>query len=364
MLNQPNTRSPDGASVRLNLRMAGEERTLLPVITINRYDVAFTATGKETVNITTNEANVDITLAPGTWRCGVTGFMDDFENPLVNGTVNVIVNAGKINTASVTLTLIAIAGEEGEGDLRGIKGLLDDMPGIAGCVSLEPEAAGDITYGAVGSKRYEFVFRGPGGHSWHAFGLPSPLHARGRAIAKMADVRVPAEPRATYTVGVVSGGSSVNSIADEGCCKLDMRSVNAAELAALERTMLEFARQGVEEENAFRASGGGAVTVEAICIGDRPAGSQSEDSRIVQAACAAAKAVGVAPRLLAPSSTNANAPISRGVPAVVVRTGGKSGGIHTLEEWFDPAGSEKGAQHALLLLFALAGLEGETEPLL
>jgi len=256
------------------------------------------------------------------------------------------------------------SGEEGEGDLRGIKGLLDDTPGIAGCVSMEPDPAGRITYGGVGSKRYEFVFAGPGGHSWNAYGLPSPLHAMGRAIAKTAGVRTPEEPRATYTVGVVSGGSSVNSIAEEGRYKLDMRSVSASELAALERVMLGFAREGAEEENAFRAASGACVTVEARCIGDRPAGSQSADSRIVQAAWAAAKAAGAEPRLLPPSSTNANVPISRGIPAVVIRTGGDVGGVHTLNEWFNPAGSETGAKHALLLLFALAGLEGVTEPLL
>jgi len=273
-----------------------------------------------------------------------------------------IVHAGL--TPVHSLIVGGTSGEEGEGDLRGIKGLLDDTPGIAGCVSLEPDLAGGITYGAVGSKRYEFVFTGPGGHSWSAYGLPSPLHAMGRAIAKMAVVRAPEEPRTTYTVGVVSGGSSVNSIAGEGRCKLDMRSVSAGELAALERTMLELVREGTEEENAFRAASGAIVTVEARCIGDRPAGSQSADSRIVQAAWAAAGAAGAEPRLLPHSSTNANAPISRGIPAVVIRTGGKVGGVHTLDEWFEPAGSETGAKHALLLLFALAGLEGVTEPLL
>jgi acetylornithine deacetylase/succinyl-diaminopimelate desuccinylase-like protein len=128
--------------------------------------------------------------------------------------------------------------------------------------------------------------------------------------------------------------------------------------------MLELAREGTAEENAFRAASGTAVIMEALCIGDRPAGSQPANSRIVQAAQTAAWSAGVEPRLLAPSSTNANAPISRGIPAVVIRTGGETGGIHTLDEWFAPAGSEKGAQHALLLIFALAGLEGVTEPLL
>ncbi len=240
-----------------------------------------------------------------------------------------------------TLMLGGTAGEEGEGDLRGIRGLLDDHKDIAAVVSVEPGAVGGIVSGAVGSRRYEFIFKGPGGHSWSRYGLPSPIHAMGRAIAKMADIKVPAMPATTYTVGTVAGGTSVNSIAREARMKLDLRSVSMDALADLEKTMLGLVGAAVAEENAFRKESGERITVETKKIGDRPAGGQPKDAPIVQALWAAIAAIGKEPKLLPPSSTNANAVISRRIPGVVLRTGGETGGEHALGEWFDPRGSEE-----------------------
>ncbi len=263
-----------------------------------------------------------------------------------------------------SLLIGGTSGEEGEGDIRGIKGLLDDHPAVKAVVSIEPGSAGNIVYGAVGSRRYELVFKGPGGHSWSAYGLPSPIHAMGRAIAKMADVATQDTPKTTYTVGVVSGGTSVNSIALEARCKLDMRSVSSASLTELETRMLALAKDAVDEENRFREASGARITLDVLPLGDRPAGEQAQDSTIVQATWAATLAVGAEPVLMPHSSTNANAPISRGIPAVVLRTGGDTGGTHTLDEWFDPANSQTGVKNALLLALALAGLQGVTNPLL
>ena len=255
------------------------------------------------------------------------------------------------------------SGEEGEGDIRGIKGVLDDHSDAAAVVSSEPGPVGNIVYGAIGSRRYEFVFKGPGGHSWSAYGLPSPIHAMGRAIAKMSTIETSASPKTTYTVGVVSGGTSINSIALEARCKLDMRSVSTDELMKVEAAMCAFVEEAVAEENAFRAQSGQKITVDQNLIGDRPAGEQPEGAPIVQAIWSAISLAGGAPKLLGPSSTNANAAISRGIPAVVLRTGGATGGTHTLEEWFDPKGSNQGDKAALLLLLALTGLDGVTEPI-
>ena len=256
------------------------------------------------------------------------------------------------------------SGEEGEGDIRGIKGLLDDHKEITGLVSMEPGPVGNIVYGAIGSRRYEFVFKGPGGHSWSAYGLPSPIHAMGRAIAKMSNVEAPETPKTTYTVGIVSGGTSINSIALEARCKLDMRSVSPESLAELEAKMLKLVEEAVAEENAFRAKSGEKLTVDCVLIGDRPAGEQADSAPIVQAIWSSIAAAGGQPKLMPPSSTNANAALFRKIPAVVQRTGGATGNTHNLEEWFDPKGSEQGSKSALLLLFALAGLEGVTEPIL
>lgn len=261
-----------------------------------------------------------------------------------------------------TLMVGGTSGEEGEGDIRGIKGLLNDHKNIAAVISVEPGFISDIVYSAVGSRRYEFIFKGPGGHSWSAYGLPSPIHAMGRAIAKMAEVNTAASPKTTYTVGVVSGGTSVNSIALEASLKLDMRSVSAEELEKLEKTMLALVDEGVAEENAFRKASGVSITVEKKMIGDRPAGQQADDAPIVQAIWAAITAVNSEPKLKPASSTNANAAISKKIPGVVLRTGGATGGTHTLNEWFQPEGSQQGVKAALLLSLALTGLPGVTEP--
>lgn len=271
-----------------------------------------------------------------------------------------ITHAGLV--PSGTFLVGGTVGEEGEGDIRGIKGLLDDHKNINAVVSVEPGAGGHVTYGAIGSRRYEFVFKGPGGHSWFAYGLPSPIHAMGRAIGAMAEVAPGASPKTTYTVGIVEGGTSVNSIANEARMKLDMRSLSPESLAALEKTMLGIVDGAVKAENSFRADSGQKITVEKILIGDRPAGVQPETAAVVQAACAAIAGVGGEPNLTPHSSTNANAPISRGIPAVVLRTGGATGGTHALDEWFEPEGSQMGAKATLLLLFALAGLPGVVEP--
>ena len=315
------------------------------------------------------EAHLDTVFSPDTplavteknGRIYCPGIGDD-----TAGLANVLALLRAIRHAGLepvgTLMLGGTAGEEGEGDLRGIKGLLDANKDIAAVVSVEPGDTGNIVFGGVGSRRYDFIFSGPGGHSWSAYGLPSPIHAMGRAIARMADVEPPANPKTTYTVGTVAGGTSVNSIALESRMKLDMRSINAEALGELEKTMLAIVDAAVAEENAFRKASGARLTVVKKIIGDRPAGDQPQDAPIVQALCAAISAIGKSPKLLPPSSTNANAAISRGIPALVLRTGGGAGGEHTLEEWFDPIGSEEGVKTSLLMAFALAGLKGVTEP--
>lgn len=261
-----------------------------------------------------------------------------------------------------TVCMCGTSGEEGEGDLRGIKGMLQGQPDITAHLALEPWPANYITKDGVGSRRYEVIFRGPGGHSYLAFGLPSPLHAMGRAIAKMAGIKTPSNPKTTYTVGVVSGGTSVNSIAFEGRMKIDMRSTCQEELQKLEATVLGFMQQAAEEETAFRAESGQTITVECVRIGDRAAGTQPEDSPIVQTAFAAIQATGGLPKITDPSSTNSNAAIGAKVPSLVIRTGGSTGNTHNLEEWFDTNGAVDGDKGALLMVLLLAGLEGATQP--
>jgi acetylornithine deacetylase/succinyl-diaminopimelate desuccinylase-like protein len=246
--------------------------------------------------------------------------------------------------------------EEGLGDLKGTKYIFQHMSGIDAFISIDDPQTGAIIWQAVGSLRYEVIFTGRGGHSLDDFGLPNPIHAMGRAIQKISDLQVPQEPKTTFNVGVVKGGTSVNTIPAEASMLVDLRSVSAEELLRLNDKVKAAIHQAVEKENA-RWSSEHKVQVDIVCRGDRPAGTQNRDSAIVKAAFEATKALGIEPQMLGARSTDANIPISLGIPAVTVGRGGKQGGIHTLQEWFDPADAWLGPQRDLLLVAMLAGMD-------
>ena len=253
-------------------------------------------------------------------------------------------------------------GEEGLGDLRGVKALFRDHKDIDGFISIDGADADKITYLATGSHRYEITYKGPGGHSFSAFGLPSATHALGRAMAKIADLQTPKEPKTTFTVGTIRGGTSVNSIAAEASMQMDMRSNAEKELMELEARFLEIVKKAAEEENA--RWGSDKMTVQMKLVGDRPAGSQPQEAIIVQAAWASAENVGLKPGLGEASSTDSNLPISLRIPAITVGGGGKEGGTHSPGEWFDPTEAYLGVQRIFLTIIGLAGLEGVSNPLL
>ena len=270
--------------------------------------------------------------------------------------------ATEIKTVSDVL-FCGTVGEEGLGDLRGMKALFRDRPELAGSINVDGISPSRITYLATGSHRYEVNFKGPGGHSFGAFGLPSAIHAMGRAIAKIAEVETPRQPRTTYTVGVVSGGTSVNSIAADAQMLIDMRSNSQDELLKVEAKILPLIQEAVDEENA-RWKSDRRVTVELKLVGDRPAGSQPKDHMIVQSAWLATLAIGQSPELTGASSTNANLPISLGVPAVTIGGGGNDGRNHSPDEWYDPTNGWLGPQKIFLTILGLAGVDGVTAPLL
>jgi di/tripeptidase len=184
--------------------------------------------------------------------------------------------------------------------------------------------------------------------------MPNPTHALGRAIARIADFQVPTEPKVTFSVGVVQGGTSVNAIAAEASMLVDMRSENAAALDSLDARFQSAVRQAVEEENA-RWADTVRLTVDVQSIGIRPAGTQRDDAPIVRAARAAGQRLGFTPESN-PSSTDANIPISLGISSLTIDAGGNGQGAHSLAESWDSKGSEKGTQWALLLVLALAGV--------
>jgi tripeptide aminopeptidase len=271
-------------------------------------------------------------------------------------------NANEIRTVG-DLMFVGTVGEEELGNLRGVKALFRDHKDIDGFISVDGLQITRIVNQATGSHRYEIIFKGPGGHSFQEFGLPSATHAMGRAIAKISDLRTPSDPKTTFTVGTVRGGTSVNAIAGEARMAVDMRSNATEELLKLEARVLDLVREAVNEENKRWNSD--KITADIKLIGDRPAGLVAEDSPIVQATRRAVSAITRAPTVtFAGASTDSNLAMSLGVPAVTLGGGGEGGNWHSLNEWYKPTDAYLGPQNVLLTTLVLAGLDGVTQPLL
>lgn len=252
-----------------------------------------------------------------------------------------------------TITFVGTVGEEGLGDLRGVKHLFaTELAGtVDRFVSIDGSGLGIVTAG-VGSLRYRVTFRGPGGHSYGAFGLANPVHAMGRAIAAIGDLTVPARPKTTFNVGRVGGGTSVNAIPFESWMEIDLRSEQPEALARLDTTVRGVIDSAVTAENA-RWGGRPTITAESTLVGNRPAGRTPDTSPVVEAARSVSRALGL-PAALGASSTDANTPMSLGIPAITVGGGGKGQAAHALEEQFDTVGSSDGTRRAILLTLALA----------
>ncbi len=309
------------------------------------------------------DTDVSVEIRDG--RYYAPGISDDGRGLTAVLTLIDAINASGIETVG-DIMFVGNVGEEGPGDLRGVKAIFRDFPQIDGFVSIDGSGVTRITNGGTGSRRFAVEFTGPGGHSFSAFGLVSATHALGRAIANIGDLQVPEQPRTTFTVGTVSGGTSVNSIAQDAMFELDMRSNDAAELAKLEAQVRQVVQRAVDEENArWNVDGGsekGQITVNFRLIGDRPTGTTSPDHALVQVAALAFAAVGSPVQGLQTSSTDSNMPMSLGIPAITIGGGGSGGGAHSTEEWFDPTNAHLGPQLAFLLTLALVGVQGLTEP--
>ena len=254
-----------------------------------------------------------------------------------------------------TIYLVGNVGEEGPGDLRGVKHLFTkEFPGkIDYFISVDGTGLG-VTSRAVGSHRYRVTFQGPGGHSYGAFGIPNPIHAMGRAVAAISEFQVPALPKVTFNVGVVSGGTSVNSISATGVMDVDMRSESADELDKIDARFQLAVAKALADENGRWPGDRARLTVKVDTIGIRPTGAQSDEAYIVKTAIAAGRSLGFFEPTAA-SSTDANIPISMGVPAITIDGGGRGKGAHSLaEEYDDTERGYLGPQWALLLVTALA----------
>lgn len=265
--------------------------------------------------------------------------------------------AANIETQSDVL-FIGSVGEEGLGDLRGVKYLFTDQsPRIDSWIAVDGGEIGRMSNKGLGSYRYRVTFKGPGGHSWGAFGLANPQHALGSAIhyfSKVADKFTRSGARTSYNVGRIGGGTSVNSIAFESWMEVDMRSEIPENLNLVDSLLKASVQQALQEHNAMKRMGP-ALTVEIKKIGDRPSGELPENLPLVQRAMAAIATFGISPQL-GRGSTNSNTPISKGIPAVTLGRGGKSGNAHALTEWWYDDEAYKAIQLALLTLVAEAGM--------
>ena len=257
-----------------------------------------------------------------------------------------------------SVLFVGTVGEEGEGNLRGVRYLFTKgrwATQIEAFLSFDGPGLDRITNRALGSHRYRVEISGPGGHSWGDFGLPNPVHAIGRAVSRLAAYPVPKEPRTTFNVGRIEGGTSVNSIPSEASIEVDLRSASERELQRLDAFFRRTMREAVDEENAIRRAGDPPLKLKVDLIGERPTGETRADSPLVEVALEATRVLGVTPRL-DQSSTDSNLPISLGIPAITLGAGGSSGSSHSLDEWYDPRERDLGLKRGLLVVLGMVGL--------
>jgi tripeptide aminopeptidase len=254
------------------------------------------------------------------------------------------------------IEFVATTGEEGLGDLRGAKHYFASRGrGAHAMVALDGAGDERIIHRALGSRRFRVSYSGPGGHSWAAFGVPNAVHAAAGAAARLASLALPSSPRTTLSVGRIGGGLSVNSIPDRAWLEIDSRSTSATALDDLERAIRAISQIAADDQNAKRAVGTRALSVNVEPIGARPCGETPADHALVQAAIEATRLVGRQPDL-ALASTDANVAISHGIPAIAIGAGGRGGDAHTRSEWFDNVHGTVGVARALTIVMTSARL--------
>jgi tripeptide aminopeptidase len=256
-----------------------------------------------------------------------------------------------------TIALAGDVGEEGEGNLRGIRALVDAYGSrLAAVIALDGPSSDHITTQAIASRRIEVDISGPGGHSWSDFGAPNPITALSRGIVRFSSISLRADPRSTYNFGLIEGGTSVNSIPSHAAVKVDLRSEQEHQLARLESSLRDAMQAGMNDEVLATGAAGDALQLSFRSLGMRPSGKLPDDSPLIATIRSVDHYLGNVSRL-EKSSTDANLPLSLGIPAVGIGGGGKGGGSHTSEEWYDPAGRELGLKRLFLTVVSLASVE-------
>lgn len=326
----------------------GRVRTLGPVVIAAHLDTVF-------------PAGTNIAVRRQGTRLMAPGIGDD-----ARGLALLLAFARALDRAALAterdILFVGNVGEEGPGDLRGIRHLFTNDPrvrGTAAFITVDGNGASMIASRGVGSRRYRLVFAGPGGHSYDKFGLVNPMVPLAKTVSRLYATPVPRNPRTTYAASMVAGGTSVNSIPARVHVDIDIRSVAPREVDRVDAHLRAIARQAVEEENAARSTARGRVSVVFERIGDRPAGASDESKGLAPLAFAASRAFGYQPRYIA-VSTDANLPMSLGIPAIGIGSGGSGGAEHSPDEWIDVGIEEsvRGMSVGLATLVAAAGLAG------
>jgi len=259
-----------------------------------------------------------------------------------------------------TILFAANVGEEGEGNLRGMRALIDAYhPKLRAVIVLDGSGIDHVTTKALASRREEVVITGPGGHSWSDFGMPNPINALVRGSVRFINTKVPNSPRTTFNIGQIEGGTSVNSIPYEATLKVDLRSENEDEITRMENALRECIAAGVKDEmDNSRDRSRGKLEWKINLIGSRPGGELAQDSALLAALRASDDSLGNKSRIER-SSTDANIPLSMGIEAISIGAGGNGGGAHSLQEWYEPQGRELGLKRVLLTLLGVSGLASE-----
>jgi tripeptide aminopeptidase len=256
-----------------------------------------------------------------------------------------------------TIVLAGDVGEEGEGNLRGIRALVETYGSrLAAVIAVDGPSIDHVTTQGIASRRLEASITGPGGHSWSDFGAPNPITAMARGIVRFSSTPIPNDPRSSYNFGIVEGGTSVNSIPAQAAVKVDLRSEDERELARLETALRAAMQSGVNEEVAATRASNDSLKLSFRSLGMRPAGKLPDDSALLATIRSVDRYLGNRSRIER-SSTDANIPLSLGIPAVALGGGGKGGGSHTPDEWYDPSGRELGLKRLFLTVVSLAGTE-------
>lgn len=301
-------------------------------------------------------AGTDVTVKREGSRLIAPGISDNGAGLAALAALSRALSDARVRTVK-TIVIAGNVGEEGEGNLRGIRALVENYgTRLTAVIAVDGASTDHITTQGIASRRFEVSITGPGGHSWSDFGAPNPITALSRAIVKFSAIHIPDDPRSSYNFGFIEGGTSVNSIPARAAAKVDLRSEDEAMLNRMEATLRDAMQSGVRDETSANHAANDALQVSFRSLGARPAGKIPDDAPLVETIRNVDRFLGNRSRLER-SSTDANIPLSQGIPSVALGAGGKGSGSHTLTEWYDPTGREMGLKRLLLTTLALAGVQ-------